>query len=70
MNKPKDSKIKEKMTNTGEQGTRSYSTRGCEQKMVVNSMKTSKPSTTKIKRLNKVVIVVEENVKVVEVREE
>lgn len=51
MNRLKDSKRKGKMTDTGVEGTISYSTRGLEQRLLVDAMKTSKSSTTKKRRL-------------------
>lgn len=69
MKKQRVSKGKEKVVDMGMKVTRSYSTRGSEQKLLMDAIKASKSSIAKIRRLKKAVGVEVENVKVVEVRE-
>lgn len=68
--KTKGSKGKEKVIDSSIKVVRSYATKGSEKKMWVDALKVSKYSTTKKKRLKKMVVVEKENVEVMEVRED
>lgn len=68
MQKLKESKEKEKLSDSRKKVTRSYSTKGSEMKLIVYAIKKNKSSTAKIRRLGESTAKANEKLNIIEVR--